>query len=244
MSRNFTASEINFLIKHGFDPFELSKSISNQIPVEYIVGLAEFCKQDFVVNKNTLIPRYETEQLIEMALKYVKSKNLKTVNFIDIGAGSGAIGIVFAQKLEVLGLKYNGLLLDISKEALKVAQRNIQKFNVDNLEVKHSDLADFDFSKYNADVLFANLPYIPTSRIVQLESSVKDFEPLNALDGGVDGLSYIRVLLNKLKALKNRKFAVFLEVDDTHSNTKEFENDWNIKVKKDLNGKIRYWLLS
>src|SRR5690606_18981440 len=94
------------------------------------------------------------------------------------------------------------------------------------------------------DVIFANLPYIPTDRIHKLPVSVRGYEPLSALDGGVDGLEFIRKLLNSAKKYLNKGGVIILEVDDTHTirHTKEFEKEWNIEVKNDYNGKNRFWI--
>ncbi len=238
--RHFSAYELNILLSHNIDP----KTISNlNIPVEYIVKEAEFCERNFVVNESTLIPRVETEYLIELGLKYVKTQ---MVRFTDVGCGSGAIGLTFGIQLNLRNTLFECSLSDISDEALKVANQNYQLFKSlmgnNKVCIFNSNLLK-GYSKENKlNIIFANLPYIPSSRISILDKSVKDFEPLNALDGGKDGLKFIRELLLNAKEYLSQDGVILLEVDDTHKDTKEFEKEWNIEVKNDFNGKIRYWV--
>jgi len=256
--RKFTPVEINHLIKFGFDPFEVAKTASDNIPVEYITGKAEFYGNVFNVNQNVLIPRVESEKLLDIALEFVKN-NLKNpiISFADIGTGSGCIGISFASELKRRGILFEGYLSDIYDDAIKVTKQNVDnilspkhqncftnKVGNSQLKIIKSNLFENYPKNKNFDIIFANLPYIPTSRIKNLDKSVKDFEPILALDGGIDGLEYIRRLLNVASTKLKEKGIVILEVDDTHdeSKVKEFQSEWDTKVKRDLNGKVRYWL--
>ncbi len=253
--RKFTVQETNHLIKHGLDPFELMKSDS-EVPVEYISGKGEFYGRDFNVNQNTLIPRVETEQLIDLCLKAIEERANKyeKITFADIGTGSGVIGITLALELEKRLLAYDGYLSDISKKALEAAEDNARDFLIERkihcfvnqkdestLQLIDSDLLE-NYQHIKLDLIAANLPYIPRERIPALHSGVKDFEPLNALDGGIDGLDYIRKLLEQAPQYLNQNGVVLLEVDDTHliEKTNEFQL-WNIEVIKDQFEKNRFW---
>lgn len=255
--RKFTPYEYNQLNKYGFDPIKLSKVVDLHIPVEYITGKVEFCNQIFNVNKNTLIPRPETEELIQIAKDLTPELRGEKVTFCDVGTGSGAIGITYASWLIGQSLLFEGYLSDISSEALKVTKQNVDeiftpkhqncftnKIQDSQLKIIESDL----FSNYPKakmfDLIFANLPYIPTSRIDNLDSSVKDFEPLLALDGGQDGLDLIREFTSQAKVRLNINSYVLLEVDDSHISSSEFDKEWNVKIIKDSNGKNRFWVMS
>lgn len=265
MQRKFNTYEFNWLIKHGVDPTKLDLKKVGSTPVEYLVGQAEFFGREFVVNKNVLIPRVETEQVIKIAIDHLTLSELRSdfpllqervvedrvrLVFADIGTGSGCIGITFALELEKLGINYEGYLSDKSEKALDIASQNKEALSPSsNIEIFKSDLLE-DYWKLEArnsrlDVIFANLPYIPSNRIKKLDSSVKDFEPQKALDGGKDGLKYIKKLLIQAPKYLAPKGIVILEVDDSHDELRAASlelQDWNIKVLKDENEKVRFWI--
>ncbi|MCA9381407.1 peptide chain release factor N(5)-glutamine methyltransferase [Candidatus Dojkabacteria bacterium] len=237
--RKLSAYEINQLNKHEIDPYSLDLDSIGDKPVEYITGFAEFYGRDFIVNENTLIPRIETERIIDLAFENLSEGK---VNFIDIGTGSGAIGITFAKELEKREIDYSGILSDNSEESLAVAKQNVEKLKAYGLQLTASNLLrNVEHTTYN--VILANLPYIPTSRIPNLTSSVKDFEPISALDGGEDGLDLIRKLIYSASAYLDKNGVIILEVDDTHTHkfAEEFIG-WDIEIFTDLNGKNRFWV--
>jgi len=265
MARKFSANEINHLLKHGKDAYSLDYDVIGEKPVEYITGFAEFYGRDFIVNENTLIPRIETEQIIEIGLKLITPPNPlssggkapslegwlgRVMCFCDIGTGSGCLGITFALELEKLNIPYFAYFSDISEKALEVTQKNIDFYNLkpNNYKLFTSDLLEsYRLSAISPtiDVIFANLPYIPSSRIEQLDRSVKDFEPRSALDGGENGLKYINKLLEQAPEYLAKDGVIILEVDDTHeANSKlQIQNSkFNIEILKDENGKIRFWV--
>jgi len=243
--RLLTPYEKNHLTNFGLSLDEIGKY--GKMPVEYIVGQAKFFDQYFVVNKDVLIPRVETEELVERIVN--KYKDRKTVNFLEVGTGSGAIGISIFQKLSDLGVNVSCVLSDVSPKALLVAQKNINNLveKKQSIKLVESDLLS-NIDDLEFDFCVANLPYIPSSRIKLLDESVKDFEPILALDGGEDGLVLIKKLIRELT---EKKFVgdVFLEVDDTHDDQiilsvgGELKDIWkdsfnknrfaHIKIKKD-----------
>ncbi|MCA9386627.1 peptide chain release factor N(5)-glutamine methyltransferase [Candidatus Dojkabacteria bacterium] len=237
--RKLSAYEINQLNKHNIDPYFLDLNSIDNKPVEYITGFAEFYGRDFIVNENTLIPRIETERIIDLAFENLPEGK---VDFIDVGTGSGAIGITFAKELERKRIEYRGILSDSLDEALNIARSNIKKLKAYSLEPVTSNLFT-SVSKQKFNTIFANLPYIPTSRISTLASSVKDFEPVSALDGGEDGLDLIRKLIYSTSEYLEKDGVLILEVDDTHTHkfSEEFIG-WEIEIFTDLNGKNRFWV--
>jgi len=248
--RKLTPYEINLLTKYGLDPHQIAKEVDKDIPIEYVIKIGSFYENEFYLTQNTLIPRVETEFLIELGLKYVIDHKINNLRFADVGTGSGAIGITFALELHKRNIHYKGILSDISDGALKVAEKNLKEYEKiveDKLPIiilKANLLKLYPVEKL--DIIFANLPYIPTSRISQLPTSVRAYEPLTALDGGEDGLEYIRQLLEQAHKLLKPEGIILLEVDDTHNKNaaKEFQNDWNIDIKNDFNGRNRFWVAS
>jgi release factor glutamine methyltransferase len=159
-------------------------------PLAYIVGKCEFMGLTFEVNKNTLIPRPDTETVVEAALNLINQKGIRTV--LDLCTGSGCIAISLAVHLP---LSIDITASDISYEALKTAKKNASTHGA-KIKFEQSDLfAKLDPSSY--DLIIANPPYIPHNEITILPCSVKDYEPHGALDGGADGLDFYRRIIQE-----------------------------------------------
>ncbi|WP_194539946.1 peptide chain release factor N(5)-glutamine methyltransferase [Paenibacillus sp. JZ16] len=167
------------------------------VPAQYIIGEQEFYGRPFEVTPAVLIPRPETELLVEAVLKYgreltPRSKRLKA---IDIGTGSGAIAITLALQEAAWDL----LASDISPDALEVAARNAKHLNAD-VEFRQGNLLE-PFAGMAPDILVSNPPYIPAEDIEGLQPEVRDYEPRTALDGGPDGLNPYRIMMEQLPLL-------------------------------------------
>lgn len=162
------------------------------MPVQYIVGKTEFMSLDFIVNKNVLIPRQDTEVLVETVIERYKNVS-EQIRILDIGSGSGCVGISLARYLP------NSVVteLDISEEALKVAELNAEK----NLVTKQMNFVCRDIRdgildlEPKFDVIVSNPPYIKTDDLLELQQEVIEYEPVAALDGGDDGLDFYRVII-------------------------------------------------
>ena len=168
-------------------------------PVAYILNNKEFFSLDFFVNKNSLIPRPETELMVEKAVKIYKNKN---PNVLDIGTGSGCIIISVLRHLP----KSRGIGLDISNDAIKVAKFNSERLlKVYNKRIKFMNLSIEKLSNNRIfDLILANPPYINSKDIRNLSSDIKRYEPKIALDGGKDGLDVIKkVIYKSFKILKH-----------------------------------------
>ena len=163
------------------------------MPVQYIVGKTEFMSLEFEVNKNVLIPRQDTEILVETIIsKYHNTSD--HIKILDIGCGSGCIGISLARYLPNASVTE----LDISQKALEVAKRNAERRRVSNrLDFICHDIRDGLPDGMEFDSIISNPPYIPTDDVLNLQTEVVDFEPLNALDGGEDGLDFYRIITEK-----------------------------------------------
>mgnify|MGYP001571964789 CR=1 FL=1 len=202
-------------------------------PYQYIKGWVEFYKLKFKVTKDVLIPRPESELLVDEVIRFAKHHDI----VVDIGTGSGNIAISLACNLRGCNVKI--IATDISEKALQVARQNA-KFHGVKIKFIKSDL--LKNIKEKIDIIVANLPYIPSERIPYLDSSVKDFEPHVALDGGPDGFNLYRKLF---KQMQKRKFKVFIgEIDYSHGElalheAQKYFPEAQIEVKKDLTHKQR-----
>ncbi len=187
-------------------------------PVAYLINKKDFWKDEFFVNKDVLIPRPDTELIIEQVLK-IYSKNSQ-LQVLDIGTGSGCILLSILKERP----NFYGTGIDISKKSIKVSKLNAKQLNLTNrVKFFDSSIDNFKIGKY--DIIVSNPPYIELINLRYLEKDVINFEPKLALSGGFDGFSKIRKVINKAKILikKNGKF--ILEIGFNQKN----------KVKKILN---------
>ena len=170
-------------------------------PVAYLINKKEFWKDEFFVNKGVLIPRPETELIVEQVLK-IYSKDSK-LHVLDIGTGSGCILLSILKERP----NFYGTGIDISKKSINVSKLNAKQLNLTNrAKFFHSSVDNFKIGKY--DIIVSNPPYIELFNLKYLEKDVINFEPKLALSGGFDGFSKIRKVINKAKILikKNGKF--------------------------------------
>jgi release factor glutamine methyltransferase len=170
-------------------------------PVAYLINKKEFWKDEFFVNKGVLIPRPDTELIIEQVLK-IYSKDSK-LQVLDIGTGSGCILLSILKERP----NFYGTGIDISKKSINVSKLNAKQLNLTSrAKFFHSSVDNFKIGKY--DIIVSNPPYIKLFNLKYLEKDVINFEPKLALSGGFDGFSKIRKVINKTKTLikKNGKF--------------------------------------
>ena len=216
---------------------EFSKYLYENKPIQYIIGYQTFYGYDYIVDDRVLIPRYETEELVENVLllydEYFKGEE---VSVCDIGTGSGAIAITLA--LEEKNMKV--MASDISFEALEVAEANNQKYNA-GVVFKQGDMVSPLYGN-KFDIIVSNPPYIPT--VEEVDSLVKDNEPNIALFGGNDGLKFYRIIVEDAAKIAKEKFILAFE----HGYNKNDEIEQLIKAKfptavvihkKDMQGKDR-----
>ena len=213
--------------------FKYAMKKSKKIPLQYIVGNVDFYGYTYKVNKNVLIPRFETEELVENAINIIKEKFNKPVSIIDVGTGSGCIGITLKQIIKDSKVT----LTDISSKALKVA-----KFNKKNLDIKiiKTDMLNNIKDKY--DVLISNPPYISYNE--KIDDIVKNNEPPIALYAKDDGLYYYEEILKNCKKILNKEYLIAFEIGYTQKESitkliNKYLTNVNIITKKDLQGKDR-----
>ena len=180
-------------------------------PVAYLINKKDFWKDEFFVNKDVLIPRPDTELIIEQVLKtYPKNLSLQV---LDIGTGSGCILLSILKERP----NFYGIGIDISKKSINVSKLNAKQLNLTNrVKFFHSSVDNFKFGKY--DVIVSNPPYIELLNFKYLENNVVNFEPKLALSGGFDGLSKIRKVIDKAKTLIKENGKFILEIGFNQKN--------------------------
>lgn len=209
-------------------------------PVAYLLGKKEFMSLDFTVNEDVLIPRPETEELVENLIEYCKSRNLTEPNIVDVGTGSGAIAVSLAYYIKGARI----LAIDISPGALEIARENINRYNLeDRVKVMEGDLLTplIWLNKDNVDIVVSNPPYIDDEGMAGLSREVKK-EPELALYGGVDGLDYYRRLIPQgLKVLKDDGLmALEIGYNQAAAVRELFGSSWRqVEIKKDYSGHDR-----
>ena len=222
--------------KEQWEYFVNIEKISQGIPLQHITHSQEFMKMDFYVNENVLIPRPDTEILVEEVIK-IASK-MQAPKILDLCTGSGAIGISIAKNLK----NSTVYAVDISKEALEIAQKNANRLEAKNIQFIKSDLFE-NINKMKFDIIVSNPPYIKNEDIQYLSNEVKK-EPMLALNGGIDGLDFYRKIAKEaIDYLKFESYLCFeigydqkIDVIEILENEKQYTN---IYSKKDLYGNDR-----
>ena len=180
-------------------------------PVAYLINKKEFWKETFYVNKDVLIPRPDTEHLIEEVIKYTDEDS--KLHILDIGTGSGCILLSILRERK----KFNGTGIDISKKSINISRYNAKKLKLNNRTKFYiSDVDNFSIGKY--DVIISNPPYIENLSLKYLDRDVINFEPKLALDGGKDGFSEIIKVINKSSALIKKNGIFILEIGYNQKN--------------------------
>ena len=207
---------------------EYVKKRLGHMPIQYILNKAYFCGLPLYVNENVLIPRFDTEVLVEEVLKI--SKKDKSKRILDICTGSGAIAIA----LKKLGGFERVDALDISDKALEVAKRNANELDL-NINFLKSDMFSSLTCENKYDIIVSNPPYIQSDVVDTLESEVKDFEPRLALDGDADGMKFYKIIAENYEdyLVDNGVLALEIGYDEANDIRALFEGK-NVVIKKDL----------
>lgn len=222
------------LSNEEFEKFEkFFKRRLKKEPIAYIIGKCEFMGLDFYLNNDTLIPRPDTEILVEKAIEIINFNNIR--NGVDVGTGSGAIAISIAKYCPLIKMT----AIDINENALLKAKENAFKNQtLDKISFVKSDL--FQNINESFEIIISNPPYIKTNYIEELEDNVKLYEPIRALDGGEDGLIFYEKITEKSKNyLKTNGYLIYEIGYDQAESVKEImlrNNFVNIEVLKDLAG--------
>ena len=208
---------------------------SNKEPIAYLLGEKEFWSKKFFVNKGTLIPRPETELLVEKLVTIYKEKK---ITILDIGTGTGCIIVSLLSELK----NSSGTAVDISREAILVAKKNACKFKLsDRIKFLHKPFEELYGKKF--DLIVSNPPYIKRMEIKNLSDDIKKFEPKMALDGGNDGLDLIKKVIYKSREILKINGTLALEIGDEQIKKVSkilIDNKFRIKcVIKDYENNVR-----
>lgn len=221
---------------------EMIKKRARHIPVAYIIGHKEFMSLNFYVNKKVLLPRPETEILVEYLIDYFQEKDMETVNIVEIGTGSGAIMVSLGYYLDSARI----LGIEIDEGALEVTRKNIQKFSLtDRLKVTKGDLLKPLIKRgiSNVDLVVSNPPYISEEEMDKLPPEVKK-EPEKALYGGREGLDIYKDLIPQARGVLKNSGMLALEIGyqqaEAVKNILEENNFKDIDVRKDYADKDRF----
>lgn len=212
------------------------KKLEKGLPIQYIIGEVNFYGYDFKVNKNVLIPRYETELLVDKTIKKIKQLFInKSVDIIDLGTGSGCIAITLKKELNA-----NVTALDISKKAIDIAKQNAKINNV-NINFINQDMTTYNNNKF--DVIISNPPYISYDE--EIMDIVKDNEPHLALYAKDNGLYFYEKILENIPNITKDKYLICFEIgayqaEDIKNIAKKYLKDINISVDKDYANLDRY----
>lgn len=209
-------------------------------PIQYIKGVENFFSRDFIVTKDVLIPRYETEELVEHILYAIDDYfgDLDTIDCCDVGTGSGAIAV----SLKCEEPRLNMYATDISIEALEVAKQNATKNNAEVTFVQGDMVQPLIDKNIKVDIFVSNPPYIPEQQ--NIESVVKDNEPHVALFGGKDGLYFYRKIFETVAPVLKEKAVLAFEMgydqkEDMEKEVKHYFPEYPFEILKDINGKNR-----
>lgn len=212
------------------------KMLDQGIPVQYIVGNTNFYGYEFIVNKDVLIPRRETEELVEEVIK--RSIAFNNPEIIDVGTGSGAIAISLSKELNT-----NVYASDISSKALIVAKKNNTKLNADVSFFEGDMLEPYIKNNIKTDIIVSNPPYIKEDE--QIEDVVYNNEPHMALFASNNGLEYYEKILRDAKKILKDKYLIAFEIGYTQANdikclVNKYLGNVNVEVKQDLSHKDRF----
>jgi release factor glutamine methyltransferase len=204
-------------------------------PIQYIIGHVSFYGYQFHISPDALIPRFETEELVNHTVTHIRKLFKEPVSVFDVGTGSGVIGITIKKEVP----NANVLLSDISKKALKIAKKNANKLGV-KVNFKNTDMLEGINDYY--DVIISNPPYIIPNN--QVEPIVRNNEPHIALYGGEDGLKYYKSMLEEAHKILKEKSLIAFEIDEPILNgilllVKQHFPMSHYDVKKDMQGRKR-----
>ena len=228
-------TDIEYLKKYyNGDINEALKRLEEGEPVQYIVGNVDFCGNTIEVNRNVLIPRFETEELVSETIKRIRSTFNNKIDILDICTGSGCIAISLAKEIDS-----NVIASDISKEALEVAKNN-SKLNNTDITFINTDLYNGIDNKF--DVIISNPPYI--SKDEEIMDIVYKNEPSIALFADNDGIEFYERILKDIRSILKDKYIIAFEIGMTqYDRIKDIKEKYlpeaSIEVKKDMQGRNR-----
>lgn len=235
ISLGFSRPESEELVKVSKNIEKDYQKLLEGYPIQYLIGYVDFYGYKINVNENVLIPRYETEYLVEKTINYSKKMFDSKLDILDLGTGSGAISIALGKKLDS-----NVTGVDISDKALEVARNNALQNNI-NINFIKSDMLENVTGKY--DIVISNPPYIDSEE--KIMDSVKKYEPHLALYAEDNGLYFYKNILSNIKPYLTEKFIIAFEIGWWQGKlietiAKEYFEDSKVLTLKDLTNRDRY----
>lgn len=225
------------LLKEKYDNLEpIIEKLNNNYPVQYLIGNVSFYGYNINVDERVLIPRFETEYLVEKTINLMKKKNILNSKVLEVGTGSGCISIALKKEIPTLNIT----AIDISNDSLNVAKNNALENNVD-IKFLNEDLFNYKpQEKY--DILISNPPYIGYGEIIDPKTK---YEPQNALYAEDSGMKYYKYMIDNYESFLNDKFIMAFEIgylqgESLLEYTKEKLPKSIAYIEKDLSGKDRY----
>ncbi len=222
--------------KYPHNLTEVKNKLENHYPVQYLIGDVLFYDCQILVDERALIPRFETEGLVDELIKKIKELNINP-QILDLGSGSGCIAIALKKNLNC-----NVTGVDISQDAINLAKENAL---LNKVNIKFINKSMFDISYENFDIIVSNPPYVSYNELVGKEVLYEPKIAIYALD---DGLFYYKEIIKKISLLKNKPLLIAFEIGYKQKNrlkklVLEFLPDYHFESKKDLAGKDRYIFL-
>ncbi len=233
---NITDNDLNLLKSKYKNLKKVLKKLDSNYPVQYLIGNVNFYGYTILVNKNVLIPRFETETLVEKTIKYIKKMNMEASSLLELGTGSGCIAIALKKEIPSLNIT----AIDINGKAIKLAKKNSKK-NKANIYYIKKDLFKYKpINKY--DILISNPPYITESD--EVDKSIK-YEPKKAIFADNSGINYYQYILSTCKEYLNERNIIAFEIGCKQGTrlkklAKEKFPKAKICIEKDLSNRDRY----
>ncbi len=234
--KHITDNDWKLLCAKYKDMEKVEKKLNQKYPVQYLIGNVNFYGYELLVNRHVLIPRFETETLLEKTIQYIQTYHLENANVLDIGTGSGCIAITLKKELPNLQVT----AIDISSSALRVARKNAKK-NKASIHFIHKNMKKYKpINKYS--VIISNPPYIDASEIIDPQTK---YEPSIALYAKNNGLFYYEYILSHAYSLLEEKFIMAFEIGEKQGSAlKKMAEGYFptsiVKIEKDLAEKDRY----
>ena len=218
----------------------IKDKLDSNYPIQYLIGYVDFYGYRINVDERALIPRFETEGLIELVINTINKHNIKVNDIFDIGTGTGCIDVVLSKKLNNVNIS----TIDISSDALSLAKENYKLNNIDNIEVINNDIFEYNPTK-KYDLIISNPPYVAYDEEVDKETK---YEPQNAIFADNKGLVFYEHIIKESVNWINAQSIIAFEIGYNQGNyLKEFASKYYqnsiIEIHKDLSNRDRYLLI-
>lgn len=222
---------------------DIEKHVTTGVPIQHLMGYEEFYGRKFSVNEHVLIPRPETEELVQHVIKAARKSKDQKLSLVDVGTGSGVIAITLALELPELEV----IATDISGEALEIAKKNAQNLGANINFLQGNFLEPITYQQYPVDIIVSNPPYIAESERADLTDTVKNFDPEIALFAEENGLLAYKKIIKQAKGILRKNGLIAFEIGHTQGEAiKELVLETfpqsSIEMKQDINGKDRILL--